>query len=208
MNERSDEIAKLAAARRRLVLAADENLRDLERELHEGLQQHLVALSVELQLLRSESNLDPAALTSRLEALERDVGDVLDEAGHLARRMYGAPLHGAPSLGAELRAAAVRAGVDAAVDVATEGTYAPEVLRTLYLCWLDALGRASTASRPAIRVREEGDRLEFEVVAPSGSGAALERLHDRVEALGGQLTVERDAAHTTRVTGSLPLAGS
>src|SRR5262249_36861519 len=83
-----NEVEELRASRRRLVLAGDAWSRELERELHDGLQQQLVALSVDLQHASALVEHDPAELKSALDGLARDVQMLLDEAGRLAERIH------------------------------------------------------------------------------------------------------------------------
>ena len=206
------EVAELRASRARLILAADADCRRIERDLHEGAQQHLVALAVNLQLAGPLVDADPAAAKALLEEMERDVQQALDEAAWLAQRIYP-PLLEAGGLAAALRSAAVSAGIPASVNVAAGSTYAPEIARTVYLCWLEALENAGGEAPATVTVREENGALVFEFVETGAQLAAagecstrLDRLRDRVEALGGRLTVESDAGRGTRVYGSLPLS--
>ena len=206
------EVAELQASRGRLVLAADADCRRIERDLHEGAQQQLVALAVNLQLAGPLVDANPAAAKTLLEEMERDVQQALDEAARLAQRIYP-PLLEAGGLAAALRSAAVGAGIPASVHVAAGSSYAPEISRTVYLCWLEALEHAGGEARATVTVREENGALVFELVgagaqlaAGDGSNIRFDRLHDRVEALGGRLTAEPDAARGTRVYGSLPLS--
>jgi signal transduction histidine kinase len=198
------EVAELRASRARLVLAADAECRRIELDLHEGAQQQLVALAVNLQLAGQLVDASPAAAKALLEEMERDVRQALDDAGRLAERIYP-PLLAAGGLAAALRSAAVSAGITASVNVSARSTYAPEISRTLYLCWLEALESAEGETPATVTVREEEGALMFEVEAGARLAAAAgDRLRDRVEALGGRLTVESDAGHGTRVRGSLP----
>jgi signal transduction histidine kinase len=207
------EVAELRASRARLILAADADCRGMERELHDGAQQHLVALAVKLQLAGELMDGNPAAAKALLEEMERDVQQALDEAARLAQRIYP-PLLEAGGLAAALRSAAVSAGTRASVDVAASSTYAPEIVRTVYLCWLEALEDAGAETRATVTVREEDGALIFEfgeaggrLAAAAGEGKTrFDGLRDRVEALGGRLTVESDAGRGTRVYGSLPLS--
>ena len=180
----------------RLVLAADADRRAIERELHGGLQQYLVALATTVQLARREP--DRAALGALLDEMERDIGRALDETALLAQRIYPATLE-LGGLTALLRSVAVQAAVPANVDVSGDSDYAPEVGMTLYLCWLSALTRRAGDGPVTIRVREADDRLTFELAADA-LGPDLDRLRDRVEALGGSLAVESDL-----LVGSMPL---
>jgi signal transduction histidine kinase len=206
------EVAELRASRARLILAADADCRRIERALHEGAQQHLVALAVNLQHAGPLMDANPAAARTLLEEMEHDVQEALDEAARLAERIY-TPLLEAGGLAASLRWAAVRASIPASVDVAAGSTYPPEIARTVYLCWLEALEHAGEG-QATITVREEDGALTFEFVEAGSRSAAgegewstrLDELRDRVEALGGRLTIEPDAGRGTRVHGSLPLA--
>jgi signal transduction histidine kinase len=209
-----DDVAELRASRERLVLATDADRRGIERELHESVQQHLVALAVNLQLVGPLVDANPAAAKGLLDQMGRDVQHALDETAQLAQRIYP-PLLEMGSLSAGLRAAAVTAGVPASVEVAAGSSYPPEFARTVYLCWLEALEHAvGVEARATITVREENGALAFEVVedatrsvpAAARSGAGFERLRDRVEALGGRLTMRSEPGRSTRVSGSLPLS--
>jgi signal transduction histidine kinase len=199
------EVEELRASLKRLVVAADADRRMVERELHDGVQQHLIALAVNLQLAGQAAGSDPAAAQALLEEMGRDVQHALDETSLLAQRIYPAPLE-AGDLGALLRAAAVSAGVPASVDVAAPSNHPPEVVVTLYLCWLNMLALGSVETGASIRVRESEDLLAFEVVGNAAcSDADLDYLRDRVEALGGRLAITSGPGGGTRVSGSLPL---
>ncbi len=104
------EVTELRASRRRIVFAADADRRMIERELHERVQQNLVALAVNLQLADLAVEADPAAAKTLLAELARDVQQALDETAQLAQRIYP-PLLEAGGLAAALRAAAGSAGV-------------------------------------------------------------------------------------------------
>jgi signal transduction histidine kinase len=200
------EIEGLRASRKRLVLAVDTDRRTIERDLHDGVHQHLVALAVNLQLAEQAADSDPAAAKALLEEMGRDVQQALDETALLAQRIYPATLE-AGGLAALLRSAAVNAGVPASVDIVARSDYPPELGMTVYLCWLDALARASSETRVTIRVRDGEDGLAFEVVGNAArSDADLDRARDRVEALGGRLTIRSGPDRGIRVSGSLPLS--
>ena len=157
------EVEELRAALKRLVVAADADRRMVERELHDGVQQHLIALAVDLQLAGQALDSDPAAAKTLLDEMGRDLQHALDETSLLAQRIYPATLE-AGGLGTLLRSAAVSAGVPASVDVAAPSTHPPEVVMTLYLCWLNMLARGRVETDARIRVRESEDMLAFEVV--------------------------------------------
>ncbi|MGH3079390.1 MAG: sensor histidine kinase [Gaiellaceae bacterium] len=199
------EVAELRVSRERLVLSADADLRRIERDLHEGVQQHVVALAVNLQLAESLAVPDPAAAKTLLEEMRRDVQQAIDEAARLAERIYSQSLE-MGNLAAALRAAAVSGQTPASVEVAMDSRCPPEVARTVYLCWLEALEHHHSETRATISVREGEGVLAFEVVADTGSDAGLEEVRDRVEALGGRLTIRPEPGHEVRLTGSLPLS--
>ena len=177
----------------------------LERVLHEGVQQHLVALSVNLQLAKSLAA-DPTAARALLEEMEGDVQHALDDAAQLAQRIY-APLLEIGGLAAALRSAAMSAGVPASVDVSAGSRYQPEVARTIFLCWLETLENHEGEASATISVRERDEALTFEIVGSTArSEAGFVRLRDRVEALGGRLTIRSERGNETRVSVAMPLS--
>jgi signal transduction histidine kinase len=192
----------LRASAERLVLAADADRRSIERDLHRGVHQYLVALATTLQLARRAAESDPAAVNALLDEMEGDVRRALDEAALLAQRIYPAALE-LGGLAALLRSAAVQAGVPATVDVAADSSYAPEIAMTVYLCWLAALASGKSETQVTIGLGEVDDTLSFEIAAEA-LGADFDRLRDRVEALGGSLAIE-SAPDGVRLSGSLPL---
>jgi signal transduction histidine kinase len=205
------DVAELQASRKRFVQAADAERRTLERDLHEGVQQQLVALAVNVQLATELVDTDPSAAKALLEELGRDVQQALDETGRLAQRIYP-PLLEAGGLTAALRAASSDIGIPVSVEVEAATGCPPEVLRTVYLCCLEALGHAGAEARAAVTVRKEEGAVAFEVVEKGGRSVAargrwdaLDRLRERVEALGGWLTVSSEPRGGTRLSGSLPL---
>jgi signal transduction histidine kinase len=185
----------------RLVLAADADRRTIERELHGGVFQYLVALATTVQLARRAAESEPDAVNALLDDIERDVRRALDETALLAQRIYPATLE-LGGLAALLRSAAVQAGVAAKVDVSAGSDYALETAMTLYLCWLAAL-TGTKERQVTIGVREADDTLTFEI-AGEDLGTDFEALQDRVEALGGSLAIESEPGGI-RLSGSLPL---
>ena len=205
LDELRAEVAELRASRERLVLAADADLRRIERKLHEGVQQDLVALAVRLQLAESALDSDPLAVKTFFEEMGRDVEQAIEHAARLAQRIY-VPLLELGGLAAGLRSVAVSAGVAASVDVSAGSSYPPEIVRTVYVCWLDALEHSRRESPAAITVRDEGGALTFEVWRDAARpDPALDGLRDRVEALGGRLAIGSTPDDRTLVSGWLPL---
>ena len=186
-----------------MLLAAAAERRRIEHDLHEGVQQHLVALSVNLQLARELMDTEPEAAKTLLAEIERDVQQALDEAAQLAQRIYP-PLDGV-SLATTLRSAAVRAGVRASVDVVARERYSSEIAVALSWSWLDVLEQVGEGASAALQVRDDHGAFAFELIADGDQlDAALERLHDRLEALGGQVRVHVEPGPRTRVNGSVP----
>ena len=199
------EVEELRAARARLVRAADADRRAIERELHGGVHQRLVALATSLQLARLQEGSAPAGVETLLQEMTRDVRQALDQAALLAQGIYPSALE-LGGLAPLLRAAAVNAGVRATVDVSEGSKTAPEIAMTVYLCWLALLARGRSDGRPVtIAVGEDEEALTFEIVGEaSGSDEDLEPLQDRVAALGGRLTIAPEPGGGVRLTGSLP----
>ena len=199
------ELDKLQESRRRLVLAADADRRAIERDLHDGVHQHLIALAVSLQLAGQAARSDPARLTALLDEMSSAVQAALDETAELAQRIHPATLE-AGDLAALLRSAATQAGVPGAVDVSAGPSYPPELVMTIHLCWLGTLARAGGNLRPTIDVRDTGDALTF-AISETGvqSGTGFDSVRERVEALGGRLTITPAGHGETVVKGSFPL---
>jgi signal transduction histidine kinase len=197
-------VDELYASRRRLVLSADAERSRIEHELHGGLQQHLVALATKLELARGTAESDPAVTKALLEELAHEVQQALDEAAQLALRIHPGLLE-AYGLAVALRAATASAGIAASVEVAASPSAPPELATTVYLCWLDALDNAGPEGRTEISVREEDGAIVFDVAGGARSDGGVALLRDRVEALGGRLTVESEPGRVFRVSGSLPL---
>jgi signal transduction histidine kinase len=207
MNPEARQVDALRASRKRLVLAADEDRRRLERELHDGVQQQLVALAVNLQRAAELVGAEPAAARSLLVTMAQDVQRALDAAAELASRIYP-PLLEAGGLAPALRSAAGRAGVRARIDAARDAASPSELVAVVYRCCEDILERAAADTEVAVTVRKEEGALVFEVVATyAHEDSALLPVRDRIEALGGHLTIEAAAGREVRVAGSLPLSG-
>jgi signal transduction histidine kinase len=200
------EVAELRASRKRLALATDAERRSIEHALHEGVQQQLVGLAADVELAAGSVDVDPAVAKRLLAEMRRDVQQALEETRKLAHRIYP-PLLEAGGLGVALRSAAVTADVPTRIDVAVGTAYPPEIAGIVYFCCLDVLESAAAGTPVAVTVRNEEGAVAFEVVADCDLDAARLPLRDRVEALGGRLTIRSGSGHQTRVAGSLPLSG-
>jgi signal transduction histidine kinase len=209
---------ELQASRARIVAAADAERRRIERNLHDGAQQRLVALAVKLGLARRLAGADPEKTRGMLDELREELKDAVDELRSLAHGIYP-PLLMDQGLAAALGSAAQRATLPTRVEAASIGRYPSEVEAAVYFCCLEALqnamkhaGQAATA---VVRVWEEPGALRFSVTddgagfdqAAAGGGSGFVNMHDRLGAIGGWLRVESSAGAGTSVLGVLPLAG-
>jgi signal transduction histidine kinase len=207
---------ELRASRARVVAAADAERRRIERDLHDGAQQHLVALAVNLRLARELADSDPVGARAVLEELAADIHEALEEIRDLAHGIYPQVLVDS-GLSEGLRAAVSRSPMRACVETGTIGRYAPDVEATVYFCCLEALQNvgkhAGRDARATLRIWEEREGLRFEVaddgagfdagIEPRGSGFV--NMRDRLGALGGRLSVVSATGEGTRVAGVVPL---
>ena len=197
------EIAGLQASRKRMLIAAAADRRRIERDLHDGVLQQLVALSVNLQLAEGLMKTDLAAATVLLGEITRDVKQALEDTTQLALWIY--PPLDAVSIATTMRSAAVSAGVRASVDVVVPETCPAGLAAVLYWSWLDLLERVGDGSDAALCVREEDGSLSFELEAEGDRvDEVLESLRDRIEALGGRVGIEVDPDGRIRANGSVP----
>ena len=196
------EIADLRASCTRLALATDAERRAIERALHEGVQQLLVALAANVELAAASLDTDPAAARKLLAAIGEDVRQALDDTRKLAQRIYP-PLLEAGGLVAALRAAAVSADVKTKIDVAASTTCPPEIAGAVYFCCLDVLERAGAGTPVRIAIRTEEGAVTFQIVAEGEVDG--ERLRDRVMSFGGRVAITEGSGGDITVAGSLPL---
>jgi len=206
-NELHRELETLRASRARMVAAADAERRKIERELHDGIQQHLVALAVNLQLVRQLADSDPSAGKALLAEIGADVREALDGVRALAYEIYP-PLLLDRGLAEALRAAGSANGAPTRVDVAALDRYPAAVEATVFFCCRQAL--RSVATSATVRAWEEDSALHFEVLShglgPEQAGDGLDERAEHVEALGGRLTVSFEPGPARRVSGTIPLS--
>ena len=214
ITERKAAEAELKRSRARLVEAADAARRRLERDLHDGAQQRLIALGLDLQVVRSTLARDPAAAGELLEAAIGDLGEAIDELRELARGIHPAILT-ERGLGPALAALARRSPIPASVEIVADERPPLAVEATAYFVVSEALTNAvkhSGASAVEIAVLRTADVL-IAAVADDGvggadprSGSGLGGLVDRVAALGGNLVVHSPPEGGTRVEALIPCA--
>lgn len=200
-----DEVTAIRRSRKRLAEAAHTDRRAIERALHDGVQQHLVALAVDLRRLAELVDGDPAAAKGLLDEMAAYVQEALAATSALAQSVYP-PLLEARGFASALRSAAESAGLTAVVDVQVGARYPPEITAAVYWSCIDAMSSASRGSQATVSVLDADGAVTFEVgVDGQHPEGRLDRLRDRIEALDGSLTVEDQQDGGSRVHGWLPL---
>jgi signal transduction histidine kinase len=203
----------LSASRARIVAIAAEERRSIERDLHDGAQQRLVALRIKLELMAERLDGDLA-----VRALQADVDATIDLVRGFAQGVYP-PLLAERGLSEALRAAGRGAPLPTVVDVAQVDRYPPEIEATVYFACMEALQNAAKHAHGAsgvtivvaqdaglrFEVRDDGPGFEVE---HAGGGAGLTNLRDRLEAVGGRLTIRSSGDTGTCVSGVIPTNGN
>jgi signal transduction histidine kinase len=208
-------IEDLRASRQRLVAAQDEERRRLERNLHDGAQQQLVALAVRLRLARTTASKDLAEADRMLEQLEGDVTAALENLRELARGVYP-PLLADQGLAAAIEAQARRSPVPVRVEADGIGRYPQELETAVYFCTLEALQNAAKyaqANEVAVSLLEDHGELVLSIRddgrgfdrAATPLGGGLQNMTDRLAALGGTLTVRSRSGAGTIIEGHVPV---
>jgi signal transduction histidine kinase len=179
----------LRASRQRLVAAQDNERRRLERNLHDGAQQYLVAIKVKLGLVEMLATKDPEKARAMVVALKLDADEALENLRDLARRIYP-PLLADKGLAVALESHARKATVPVQVHADGIGRYPQETEAALYFCTLEALQNVhkyARASGATVQLREEGEQVIIEVVDDGRGfdmtaikrGAGLTNMEDR-----------------------------
>ena len=204
--------ADLIASRTRLVEAGDEQRRRLERNLHDGAQQHLVSVAVKLRVARSQLEVKPDITARLLDEALQELGAGLEELREIARGLHPAIL-GEHGLGRALEVLAGRLPVAVTLDVLSERL--PDHLEaTTYYIVSEALtnvAKHANAGEARVTLAREGDVLRCEIAddgrggADASRGSGITGLRDRAEAAGGTLTVISPPGRGTVVTAALPL---
>jgi signal transduction histidine kinase len=208
-------IEDLRASRQRLAAAQDEERRKIERNIHDGAQQQLVALSVKLRLADSLVDRDASKAHEMLRQLQAETTEALENLRDLARGIYP-PLLADQGLAAALEAQARKSPVPTTIEPDGVGRYPPEVEATVYFCALEALqnvAKYAEASSVTVRLRAEDGNLTFEVAddgrgfdpGSTGYGTGLQGIADRLAALGGEIDVTSAPGRGTTLAGRLPI---
>jgi signal transduction histidine kinase len=211
-------IEDLRSSRQRLVTAQDEERRRLERNLHDGAQQQLVALSVRLKLARNVAQTDTARADEMMSELEEEVQQALSDLRDLAHGIYP-PVLADRGLVEALRSQMARATVEARLETGDIGRYPQEIEAAVYFCVLEALqnvAKYARASDVVVRLREDRGELAFAVedngkgfdTRTTRHGAGLQNMEDRLSALGGSLEVRSRPGDGTTIEGWIPVGVS
>jgi len=208
--------ADLQASRRRLVTTADAERKRIERDLHDGAQQHLVALAVGIRLVRDSlaAHASPADL-ELLDELDRGVRESIGSLRDLAHGIYP-PLLRDSGLEEALRAAAKRSPLPVTVSATGLGRHPEQVEAAVYFCCLEALanvGKHAPGATVTITLQAVPGELRFEVAdsgpgfdpATTPAGAGLSNMADRIGALGGEVAWRAAPGHGTVVVGRTPV---
>ena len=221
LQESLDEVRRqaeeLRASRARIVAASDAARRQIERNLHDGAQQHLVALAVNVRLARKLVETDPAASAGMLDQLGESLQDAVTELRALAHGIYP-PLLIDRGIEEALRSAAGRAALATTVEAEGLGRFTPEQEAAVYFCCMEALqnagkhaGEGATAT---VRVWRDESALCFEVrdtgagfdaAVAKGRGAGFVNMSDRVGAIGGTVAIRSAPGQGTTVSGRIPM---
>ncbi len=208
-------IEDLRASRQRLVTAQDQERRRIERNIHDGAQQQLVALAVKLKLADSLVGRDEARAHQMLTDLQTDAGQTLEDLRDLARGIYP-PLLADKGLGAALESQARKSPVPVSVEIDGIGRYAQEVESAVYFSCLEALQNVSKyaeAAEATVRLAQSNGLLTFEVhddgagFDPSSAsrGSGLQGIVDRLAALGGEVEIRSAPGDGTTLSGRVPV---
>ena len=209
---------ELRASRTRVVAAADAARRKLERDLHDGAQQHLVALAVSVRLTRQIVDSDVDAAKGMLDEMGEALQEAVQELRNLAHGIYPPVLidRGLPPA---LEAAAGRAALPTLVEAAGVGRFDQQVEAAIYFCCLEAMQNAGKhageGSTIIVTVIQDAEGLAFSVAddgvgfdagGVAGKGHGFVNMDDRIGAVGGRLTVESTPGEGTRVGGRIRAA--
>jgi signal transduction histidine kinase len=210
----SEQARELRASRQRIVSAQDAERRRLERDLHDGAQQHLVAMSVNLKMVQECIESDPPAARDLLMEVQAQASETLATLRDLARGIYP-PALSDRGIAAALEAYLAKSRQSSALEVRPPGSttrFAPEVEAAVYFCTLEALQNCAKHAFDAdvrVRLHVESDQVRFTVTDtgrgfdPSAvtAGTGLQGMRDRLAAVGGHLEVHSALGEGTTVEG-------
>jgi signal transduction histidine kinase len=207
----------LQDSRARLVLATDRERRRIERYLHDGAQQRLVAAAMQLRVAQRLLSKRPEQVSPLIDQLAKDLQEASAELRDLAHGIYPPELaeHG---LAAALRSAALRSPLSTTVETEGVGRYPSEIEVNVYFCCMEALQNAikHAGENATVTIRlQDGARLSFEVrdngqgCEPAAllTGHGFTNMSDRLGAVGGSLHVQSQPGAGVQVQGQIALSG-
>jgi signal transduction histidine kinase len=208
--------SELAASRARIVAATDQARRQFERDLHDGAQQRLVSLALELREAEATAPAEHDDLRAQLSRAREDLNDVLENLRELSRGIHPAILSEG-GLAPALRALKRRAALPIDLDVRVHGRLEEQVEVAAYYVVSEALTNAAKhahASSAEVHAEVRDGALDLTIRddgiggADVGAGTGLTGLSDRVEALGGKLAIASSPGEGTSLHVELPLAAA
>jgi hypothetical protein len=211
-NTLSPATEEVRASRLRIIAAQNAERRRLERDLHDGAQQSLIALKIKLGLAAGLSERDPRKASELLRELEADAQRTLESLRELARGLYPALLAD-QGLVAAVEAQIRKAATPMELEAHSVGRYPPEVEAAVYFCCLEAqnVSKHANDAHATVFLTDDGD-LTFEVSdegpgfdpRSTGYGTGLQGMADRLDAIGGLLEVRSAPGEGTTITGRVP----
>jgi signal transduction histidine kinase len=210
----TEALQELRRSRARLVRAADDERRKLERDLHDSAQQRLISIKLHLEIAAEAGDLSEQGRRELLE-IRQAVDAALAEVREVAHGLYP-PLLSASGLPTALRRFHEHATLKPEVTAEGVGRYPPEIESAVYYCCLEAIQNATKHGGRGVRVSvalaEEDGQLAFRVVDDGPGfvlgdvrGLGLQNMEDRLGALGGQVTITTAPGGGTTVSGSVPV---
>jgi signal transduction histidine kinase len=206
----------LTASRARIVATADETRRRIERDLHDGAQQRLVSLALELRVAQNTVPAELPELRAGIGQVAEDIAAVLADLREISRGLHPAILSQG-GLGPALRTLARRSAVPVVLTIDTDSRYPPPLEVAAYYLVSEALTNTSKharAQRAEVTVEDHDNTLRLRVRddgvggAQPQQGSGLIGLRDRVEALGGSVEVASPIGHGTVIQVSLPIGST
>jgi signal transduction histidine kinase len=206
-------IEELRASRQRLVAAQDEERRKIERNLHDGAQQQLISLAIKVNLAQSLAEKDGAKTAAMLVDVKTELQDSVETLRDLARGIYP-PLLADQGLAIALDAQAKKAALPTTVGATGLGRYTQEIEAAVYFCTLEALqnvAKYANATHAQVHLTANDGHLEFEITddgagfdtSSTNYGTGMQGMADRLDAIGGTLTVSSELGRGTTVTGRI-----
>ena len=208
--------SELRASRARLLAAADSERRRIAQDLHDGAQQRLVALRIELELEAEKADQDNPGDAATLREFSAQIEEALEDFRSMTRGIYPAILTDR-GIADAVRSAALRSPLPTTVEVENLTVYPQEIATAVYFCCLEALqnvakhARGATAARIVLKERNSVLRFSISDDGPgfradrTRLGAGMINMRDRLSVVGGELKVHSTPGHGTRITGRIPL---